>query len=345
MASSAIVPPGVPGAGGADEPSQDGPAARNRSCGASPARPKRRSAYLTRAENGWRFQIRLPTALISADSTGSRSQRTILRYPLGDRFLGDPARIGGRLALLCQAVFEAAARRHEEFRMIGQEHSTKEGDLVAQVMAACQAGLDKAVADPSSALQFAHGLGSALDTLRLVEAETGRGPTGNPVVIASADAMIRSALQGVLNHAPDPAKASAVFAATSPADLSPQAAAFRCERDPAAQPKCNEAPLFSQVANEYITSREAGSASKSDLQTLKLRLKTFLDIIGDKPVDQYFFRDRQTYVNRMQFWPSNTTKRQAKGDWNAAAIIAETNAGSSSPGTANSLESRWPKRR
>ena len=47
----------------------------------------------------------------------------------------------------------------------------------------------------------------------------------------------------------------------------------------------------------------------ADIQILTLRRQTFLDVIGDRAPDQYYPSDLQTYVNKMQFWPANVTKR------------------------------------
>ncbi|MBB4374137.1 hypothetical protein GGD63_006966 [Bradyrhizobium sp. cir1] len=47
----------------------------------------------------------------------------------------------------------------------------------------------------------------------------------------------------------------------------------------------------------------------ADIQILRLRRQTFIDVAGDRTPDEYFPSDLQTYVNKMQFWPANVTKR------------------------------------
>ncbi|MFT0877863.1 hypothetical protein VRZ08_14950 [Rhodopseudomonas sp. G2_2311] len=54
---------------------------------------------------------------------------------------------------------------------------------------------------------------------------------------------------------------------------------------------------------------ERDGPDHADISTLVLRRQTFIDVIGDRPVDQYYPRDLQTYVNRMQHWPANVVKR------------------------------------
>jgi integrase len=68
-------------------------------------------------------------------------------------------------------------------------------------------------------------------------------------------------------------------------------------------------PLFSKIARAYIEMRRENGAGRGEVQTLELRLKTFLDVMGDRPVDDYFPTDLQTWVTRMRFWSSNVTKR------------------------------------
>ena len=59
-----------------------------------------------------------------------------------------------------------------------------------------------------------------------------------------------------------------------------------------------------------------------DIKYLELRRQTFIDLIGDRPVDQYFPNDLQDYVTAMQFWPANATKRAGAGETRA---ILESN--------------------
>jgi hypothetical protein len=41
-----------------------------------------------------------------------------------------------------------------------------------------------------------------------------------------------------------------------------------------------------------------------------MRRQTFIDVMRDKPVDECFPSDLQTYVNKMQFWSGSVTKRE-----------------------------------
>lgn len=68
-------------------------------------------------------------------------------------------------------------------------------------------------------------------------------------------------------------------------------------------------PYFGQVSSDYIEMRRKAGAAQSELDTLRLRRKTFLDVLGDRPVTDYFPSDLQSYVSEMRFWPANVTKR------------------------------------
>jgi hypothetical protein len=89
-------------------------------------------------------------------------------------------------------------------------------------------------------------------------------------------------------------------------------------------------PFFSQVLSDYIEMRKAAGAKQSELDTLQLRGKTFIDVLGDRLVTDYFPRDLQDYVLKMRFWPANVTKRfdQNAGkpgldDWNTKDVLAD----------------------
>jgi integrase len=69
-------------------------------------------------------------------------------------------------------------------------------------------------------------------------------------------------------------------------------------------------PLFSKVSQDYIDMRIAADGEDhKEIKYLRLRRRTWLGIIGDKPVDEIKPSDMQRYVNEMQCWPANVTKR------------------------------------
>jgi integrase len=61
--------------------------------------------------------------------------------------------------------------------------------------------------------------------------------------------------------------------------------------------------------------------SKGEIDTLLLRRKTFLDVVGDRPIDQYCKSDLQDYVIRMQYWPVDANKRADDGNWDTKDIL------------------------
>lgn len=67
--------------------------------------------------------------------------------------------------------------------------------------------------------------------------------------------------------------------------------------------------------------RDRDGENEPDIITLQPRRQTFVDVMGDRPIDRYRPRDLQTYVNKMQFWPANVTKRSDMGDKGATQIL------------------------
>jgi integrase len=73
-------------------------------------------------------------------------------------------------------------------------------------------------------------------------------------------------------------------------------------------------PFFSVVARDYLRGRaEAKSKGKlKDIQTAEGRIKLFIELIGDHPVDTYTARDLQAYVNKLRYWPSDPKRRPSQ---------------------------------
>lgn len=71
----------------------------------------------------------------------------------------------------------------------------------------------------------------------------------------------------------------------------------------AAEPLPTNAPLFSKAADDYYRLRvgQAGgeAAAGGAVQTIKQRCAAFIDILGDRPVDQYKPSDIQDFVFRL----------------------------------------------
>ncbi|MGN6488679.1 MAG: hypothetical protein ACTHLT_12805 [Devosia sp.] len=292
MTDSHNVPTNVP----ADVPTPEGrrPAARA---------PR----YLSGDPSGWRFQIRVPARFIRADSFLARPS-PILRMRLGalPRKAAEPR--AELCAALCRAVFATASGKKETSTMQGLSLDNNERDLLEQVMAACQQGIASAIAAPEQALGLARGLESALSTLNLVATERQRGDAGNAAIRAGADGMVREALRGVLTHARDPSQAETVLARL-PNLMSP--APHNADAAPVApRPSGSGVPTFGEVSQGYIDMRiGVDGAEHPDVKILRMRRQTFLDLIGDRPVDGYTPADLQNYVTAMQYWPANSTKR------------------------------------
>lgn len=68
-------------------------------------------------------------------------------------------------------------------------------------------------------------------------------------------------------------------------------------------------PLFSQIAEEYLSLRKGGGADEAVISTARLRLDAFIELVGDRPLDQYRPLDLQNYVNELQYVPVELTRQ------------------------------------
>lgn len=295
MSVPPFVPPDVPAAGSMPASRLRARKTSNRNVGTA--------SYLTRTGDGWRFQMRLPGrfALAGASST--------IRGALGPRSRSEARRLGQQLAALCTAICEAADVGQQETDMTIKPLDEKETALVQQVVNACQQAIKTAVNQPSRAIGLAKGLGAALTSLRLVESEFGRGAAGNPAVIDNADAISRAALKDVLRLAPDPSAALDVLSTTS--GIVPSLMSTTGLNPPSATPAAGvrTLPTFSELSERHIKMRIESNADQSEIQRHRIAALTFLPIVGNRRIDEYFPSHLQDYVSRMAYWPANATKR------------------------------------
>ncbi|MDP1603449.1 MAG: hypothetical protein Q8M03_09320, partial [Legionella sp.] len=298
------VPPNVPLKVSPGAPA-DGPAVESRRTITSGVKPP---PYLIGGPAGWRFQIRLPANLFGDDFRLAGAV-PIIRVTLGPRGRGEARRLAQHCAALCRTIFALAAATKEDRTMDTQSHGNHDNELAEQVVAACQNAIKKAVAQPSQALGLAHGLDAALTSLRLVQTEIGKGEHGARAVVDNAAALTRHALKDVLAHPSDPKRALEILSTTS--DIAPSVTTMTPGNPPptqAAAPGGSEKPTFGQVSQAYIDMRiENDGADHPEIAYLRLRRQTFIDVVGNRPVDQYYPSHLQTYVSRMQHWPSNAT--------------------------------------
>lgn len=278
---------------------------RKRSAVPPPAR------YLTGDPSSWRFQMRLsPTFFQNGILAGSRlaGPDGIVRATLGPLRRGEAKRLAMRLAALCQTICHFAADSWKGIPVEASQFDDRQSELVRNTVAACQTGIAAAMKNPSQAIGLARGLEGALTSLLLVQKEVAKGDAGAAAVTANADALTRQALTEVLKLSGQPQEALAALAAVK--DVGPQAPAIPTTGPAATPPAAAKGlPLFSEISQHYIDMRKERDRNSADIPMLILRRQVFLDLIGDRTPDQYFPSDLQTFVNRMQYWPANVTKR------------------------------------
>lgn len=189
--------------------------------------------------------------------------------------------------------------------------------LLRCVVEACQLAIGKALSSPSEVMGIAMGLESALATLKLVATETAKGEAGAAHIIEARESLTRGAISDVLAWAKDPDKAMAALEAAPP--LAPAPAATPAAP---AQP-VSSAPTFGAVSQAYIQMRaDLDGEDHPEIKYLRLRQRTFIEIVGDRPLDQYTHKDLQDYVTAMRFWPGNATKRAEMSDQSVKGILA-----------------------
>ena len=212
-----------------------------------------------------------------------------------------------------------------------------EADLVAQVVAACQAAIGRALAEPSEAFDIARGFQGALSTLQLVDTEVAKGEGGNKFVVDHADSMFRAACSDVLRFMSDPTTGLAALGAVP--SVRPRHVSTAAEGPMSVMPGSGAMPTFGQVSSEYIATRiGATREDHPEIKYLRLRRQTFIDICGDLPVTAYYPRHMQTYVNAMKCWPANNTKRAAMKGKNTKEILDANSDLSQKPLTRKTLQ-------
>lgn len=295
-----FVPANVP----AEVPAQDAP-------GATAAPPARKPKYLTRTPDGWRFQMRLPVTQLQ-DSFLARSAPTI-RVSLGPMTVRKAEILAQQLATLCRTTVSMA-------RYLGLSMTNEE--LFDRVVQACDAGIQAIRKHPENALALARGLSAVHLSLNMVAEETAKGPAGLTAIVDNAPAMVQQGLLRVLalsGAATDPA---AIDANSLLATIGKATSLLPLPVTPPPPAVVSGCPTFDEVSGRYIELRRAMGASKGEVDTLLLRRKTFLDVIGDRPVDDYSPSDLQRYVIRMQHWPVDANKRIEQGvDWDTKDIL------------------------
>ena len=293
-------------------------AGRARAGGSRPPR------YLTGDPSGWRFQMRLsPQFFKNGIDTrfGLAGPATMVRAQLGPRSRGEAKRLAAQLATLCQTICSFAADIWKGISMDASQTDDRQNELVQHTVAACQNAISRALENPSQAIGLARGLEAALNTLQLVGRETERGEAGIAAVTANAEALTRSALTDVLKLASVPEEALAALAAVN--QVAPSIApAPAAQPAPASNAATGSVPLFSAISQNYIDMRIARDGEDfAEIPRLILRRQVFLDLIGDRTPDEYFPSDLQAFINKMQHFPSNVTKRSDFAGKSTAEIL------------------------
>lgn len=227
---------------------------------------------------------------------------------MGPRRRGEAKRLALQLASLCQTICSFAADLWKGIPMDASQIDDKQNELVQHTVAACQNAITRALENPAQAIGLARGLEAALTSLQLVEREVAKGEAGAAAVTANAEALTRAALTDVLRLASEPEHAFAALAAVD--HVAPPIAPPATPPAATSTAATGSLPLFSAISQSYINMRsERDGDDHDEIPRLILRRQVFLDLVGDRTPDKYFPSDLQTFVNKMQHFPSNVSKR------------------------------------
>ncbi|MET3160019.1 hypothetical protein ABIF34_007044 [Bradyrhizobium japonicum] len=301
-----------------------GPVPAKKRAGRPRAGGSRPPRYLTGDPSGWRFQLRLsPQFYKNGIDTrfGFAGPAPIVRATLGPRSRSEAKRLAVQLATLCQTICSFAADIWKGTAMDASQIDDKQNELARHTVEACQNAITRALEKPAQAIGLARGLEAALDTLQLVGREVARGEAGMPAVTANAEALTRAALADVLKLAGRSEDALAALAAVE--QVAPSIVPMPAPATPGAAPTATAGlPLFSEISQKYIDMRIArDGVDHPEIPRLVLRRQTFIDVEGDRTPDKYFPSDLQDFVNKMQHFPSNVTKRADFAGKSTAEIL------------------------
>ena len=255
--------------------------------------------------------MRLPVSELR-DSFLAKSARTI-RVSLGPMTVRKAEILAQQLATLCRITVGMA-------RYLGLPMTNE--DLFDDVVKACATGIQEIRKHPENAMALARGLDAVHASLTPVAEEMAKGPAGMTTIVGNASALVQEGLSRVLALSGAAIDPGAIDAESLLATIGKATSLLPLPAAPPPQAVVAGCPTFGEVSGRCIELRRAMGASKGEVDTLLLRRKTFLDVIGDRPVDDYSPSDLQRYVIRMQHWPVDANKRIEQGvDWDTKDIL------------------------
>ena len=92
---------------------------------------------------------------------------------------------------------------------------------------------------------------------------------------------------------------------------------------PPPPPSPPPAPLLSVLVTNYLTDLRNAGLSEGNILDSRTTLTLFVDLVGDRPVDQVTDAHLRTFMTDMQDWPTNARKLPVFRDLDARAIIAK----------------------
>ena len=234
---------------------------------------------------------------------------------------------------------------------------TPYGDLVRDLTRTCQMNIAAALQDPTKAIAFAKTFETSLRALEFARdralAARAKGESYNKTAELVAAEALNTILKETGASVPaglqifsDEGLQTFSHARAVPSDPPPRQADLMAAHSPnrAERPfngGVSGTPTFGEVSGAYLRMRiEAAGEETRDVQTLRLRRRVWIEVVGDRPVDHYKPHDLQTFVNRMQIWPKNDKDRVdwAEGKVDAHAILAHNKDRTSQPIGRKTLE-------
>ncbi len=297
--------------------------------------------YLTRSGSVYLFQIKVPKE-IAAPSP-------LIRISIGPRSHREARAIADLLAAEARVIFARARRKRVTQKPTEQEDGHEDqiftgesqGEVVAEMRGHLKAYLtmlEDASVDPTpDELHRSAGIRDLVGINREI-ANRDAGQPFNELIVSNAELLQQTALSKLASGqtSPRPAPVAAPVAApnreapavvetakpvvAAPPPWSPPPSerdakgriipAFKLDRRFVPRPPSKQMKL-SDVIVTYLEKRllSGGTNVEKDVGTARSRLATFVELIGDHPVDTYGPADMQAFIDLMQYWPGDNNTR------------------------------------
>lgn len=262
---------------------------------------KARIPYMTRVGPGWRFTLRLPSALrgILSDDSDPQPSSPFVRASFGPMTCREARGLSEAAAAKCRSIFALGLERLQGMLDAESEHEAGvTGSIYAGLSAEKRAVVDEVLASTTAALERLKGvrpgqtpphllLASTLDQLKAFEAAARFQPAVAQHLHEPAREAVRAMLRNLGRNE------GVVDGVENFVDIAP------------GSPKPSAGVLFSVACKRYIKElADRKSMSVKDVRRYEQMLSFFRKVAGDREVSAYEPTDIMTYVALLRTLPT-----------------------------------------